>query len=436
MIRAFITDWGSVLMRTADIRPRLAWERRLNLFPGDLADLFFQSQAWERAQLGEISLAEVWAELALRLKLGKSELAALSQDFWRGDRLDQELVALIRRLRQLGLRTALLSNHASNLPELLSSLGLSDLFDVKVVSALEGVRKPDPLIYQRVLERLGVEPAEAFFVDDLKGNVVAAQRLGMTGVRFRGIAHLRRALASAGLPVGIPLPHPLPSIRAVIFDWGGVLAPLTFLQRTHEWEERLGLAGGALDRVLWGREWKQLEVGAISSEAYDLHVARSLGLPDREAVQRFYQEYYADDPLDERVLATARALRSRYRVALLTNAFPGHAEVVQKRYGFDPRAEFDVYVNSAEVGLAKPDPAIYQLVLDRLGVRPEEAVLLDDLVRNTDAAQALGMHAIVFTDAESDLRELAGMLDHPIPLDWEGRAAASVAAPPRAGDAK
>jgi hypothetical protein len=51
-----------------------------------------------------------------------------------------------------------------------------------------------------------------------------------------------------------------------------------------------------------------------------------------------------------------------------------------------PRAEFDLYVNSAEVGLAKPDPAIYQLTLDRLGVRPEEAIFIDDHVRNTDAA--------------------------------------------------
>jgi FMN phosphatase YigB (HAD superfamily) len=56
---------------------------------------------------------------------------------------------------------------------------------------------------------------------------------------------------------------------------------------------------------------------------------RALGLPDREAVQQFYREYYASDGLHPGVVAAVRSLRGRYRVALLTNAFPGHAESLQ-----------------------------------------------------------------------------------------------------------
>jgi len=414
MIRAFITDWGSVLMRTVDIRPRLAWERRLDLVPGDLADMLFRGNAWDRAQRGQASMDDVWEEMARRLGLSDGEVVALQQDFWAGDRLDQELVALIGDLRRHGVRTALLSNHPSTLPELLADLGLDGLFDATTVSALEGVTKPDPAIYQLTLDRLGVEPPEAVFVDDQRANVEAALRLGMAGIRFRGTPHLRRALAASGLPIENPPPDPVPGIRAVIFDWGGVFSPLTFFKHTREWEERLGLPQGTLNRVLWGREWKQLEIGAISSEEFDVHVARSLGLPDREAVRRFYQEYYRNEQLDQRVLAAVRTLRGHYRVAMLTNAFPGHAEMVRERYGFDPRAEFDVYINSAEVGLAKPDPAIYQLTLDRLGVSSGEAVFLDDMVRNTDAAQALGMHAIVFADAGAALAELASLLGLPL----------------------
>lgn len=413
MIRAFIIDWGNVLMRTVDIRPRMAWERRLNLLPGDLADLFFRNPTWERAMQGHATLDDVWAEVARGLDLNEEEVAALSRDFWAGDRLDQDLVALIRDLRTHGLRTALLSNHTDGLPHLLTTLGLDDLFDVTVVSALEGVAKPDPAIYQRALERLGVIPSEAVFVDDWRVNVEAAHRLGMTGIRFRGTLHLRRALAAGGLPVEASPPAPVPSIRAVIFDWGGVFTPMTFLDHTQEWEKRLGLAQGTLNRALWGREWKQLEIGAISQEAFDDHVARSLDLPDREAVCQFYQEYYANDHLDQRVAAAVRALRDRYRVALLTNAFPGHAETIREKHGFDPCAEFDLYINSAEVGLAKPDPTIYRLVLDRLEVAPDEAVFLDDMVRNTDAAHALGIHTILFADAETGLRDLAALLDHP-----------------------
>lgn len=415
MIRAFITDWGSVLMRTVDIRPRLAWERRLGLAPGDLADLFFGGQMWEQAQRGEASLDDVWAEVARQLGLRDGETAGLRRDFWAGDRLDTELVALIRGLRRQGLRTALLSNHAANLPRLLSSLGLEDLFDEVVVSALEGLTKPDPAIYHRTVQRLGVVPEEAVFVDDQQVNVEAAQSLGMVGVRFRGVAHLRRALASAGLPLAVRSPEPLSGIRAIIFDWGGVFSPLAFFRHTRKWEERLGLPEGTLERVLWGREWKLLEIGALSPEAFDAHVARGLGLPDREAVLRFYAEYYAEERPDPRMVEVVRALRARYRVALLTNAFPGHAEEVRDRYGFDPRVEFDVYVNSAEVGLAKPDPAIYRLVLDRLEVAPEEAVFIDDLVRNTDAAAAMGIHTLVFADVETTLADLSALLGHPVP---------------------
>ncbi|HHS98175.1 MAG TPA: HAD family phosphatase, partial [Chloroflexi bacterium] len=206
-----------------------------------------------------------------------------------------------------------------------------------------------------------------------------------------------------------------PDLRAVIFDWGGVFSPLSFFRRTEEWERRLGLPAGTLERVLWGREWKQLEIGALSQEAFDEHVARGLGLPDREAVRRFYAEYYADQQVEPRLVEAVRALRDQYRVALLTNAYPGHAEGVKERYGFDPRAEFDLYVNSAEVGIAKPDLAIYRYVLDRLGVRAGQAVFLDDLIRNTDAAALMGIHTVVFTDVETALEDLAALLNHPVP---------------------
>ncbi len=412
MSRAVVFDWGGVLMRTMDVRPRMAWERRLRLHPGGLADVVFGSPAWERAQRGEASMDDVWAEVADRLGVGEADLPALQRDFWAGDCPDEELVGLIRELRSAGIRIGLLSNH---LRELRGRLGdLEPLLDAVVISGEVGVLKPDPAVYRLALERLDVAPGEAVFVDDWRPNVEGARQLGMIGVHFRGVPHLRRALAGAGWPVRPPDLRPLPGIRAVIFDWGGVLSPLNFLERTPQWEARLGLSPGTLDRALWGPEWKLLEMGAISQEMYDHHLMRALGLPDQEAVQQFYREYYSDDGLHPAVVAAIRNLRGRYRVALLTNAFPGHAESLRRRHGFDPRAEFDLYVNSAEVGLAKPDPAIYQLTLDRLGVQPEEVVFIDDHVRNTDAARMLGMHTIVCADVETALGDLAALLGHPV----------------------
>lgn len=412
MSRVVIFDWGGVLMRAMDIRPRMAWERRLHLPPGTLADTFFGSPAWDRAQRGEASLDDVWAEVADRLGVSRADLPALRRDFWAGDRLDEGLVGLIRELRSAGIRIGLVSNHPRELRQRLGDL--EPLLDAVVISGEAGVLKPDPAIYRLALERLDVAPEGAVFVDDWKANAEGARRLGMIGVRFRGALHLRRALAEARWPVRSPDLRPLPSIHAVIFDWGGVLSPLNFLERTPYWEARLGLSPGTLDRALWGPEWKLLEMGAISQEAYDDHLMNALGLPDREAVQQFYREYYSDDGLHPGVVAAIRSLRGRYRVALLTNAFPGHADSLRQRHGFDPRTEFDLYVNSAEVGMAKPDPAIYQMTLDRLGVRPEEAIFIDDHLRNTDAAHLLGIHTIVCADVETALADLAALLGHPV----------------------
>jgi putative hydrolase of the HAD superfamily len=414
MTQAIILDWGGVLMRTVDNRPRRAWENRLSLPPTGLERAVFGGPAWQEAQQGRATLSDVWIDVARQLDLDEGDRTSLSQDFWAGDRLDQGLVAFIRQLRAHGLRTALLSNNVAEVADWLVDLGLHDLFDVTVISAQEGVLKPDPAIYHRTLERLGVAPHEAVFVDDARSNVAGAQRVGIVGVRFRGLTHLQRVLASAGVCDPPPPMETVPGIRAVILDWGGVMSPLTFFRRTKEWEERLGLASGTMDDILWGTEWKLLEIGAISSEEFDGHIAQGLGLPDRAAVQAFYQEYYGDEYLDPPVVAAVRELRDRYALALLTNAFPAHAEYSQERYGFDPRAEFDAYVNSAEVGMAKPDPAIYRLTLDRLGVAPHEAVFLDDMVRNTDAAGALGIHTVVFTDSEQGLLDLASLLGHPV----------------------
>jgi epoxide hydrolase-like predicted phosphatase len=413
MKKALICDWGGVLMRTVDIGPRLIWERRLGLPFTGLAEAFFGSPAWTRAQLGQATQEQVWEEVERDLGLGQEDSAALRRDFWAGDRLDDEFVSLVRELREQGLHTALLSNFGAELADVLAELEL-DVFDTVVISALEGVAKPDPAIYQRVLERVGVSPEEAIFVDDWRPNVHAARRLGVTGIRFRGLRHLRRELASAGLQVENPPIAAVEGIKAVIFDWGGVLSPLAFAKLTPRFEERMGLPEGTIGRTLWGLAWKEFETGAISREEYDRRVGEGLGLPDQEAVHEFYRAFFAHDILDPQIVQAVRALRGRYKVAMLTNAFPDHADLLRERYDYDPLEEYDVYVNSALVKLAKPDPAIYRLTLEQLGVEPGEAIFLDDQVRNTDASSELGIHSITYTDPENGLAELAALLGHPL----------------------
>jgi epoxide hydrolase-like predicted phosphatase len=96
-----------------------------------------------------------------------------------GFRDDEGMMGVVTRAREAGLRTALLSNSWGN--EYDREL-LGRLFDTVVISGEVGLRKPEPEIYRLTASRLGVEPAQCVFVDDLAPNVRGAVAVGMVGV--------------------------------------------------------------------------------------------------------------------------------------------------------------------------------------------------------------------------------------------------------------
>ncbi len=108
----------------------------------------------------------------------------------------------------------------------------------------------------------------------------------------------------------------------------------------------------------------------------------------------------------------ALALRQRYTLALLSNATLSLRSLLSELNLLDL---FDVVVISAEVGLRKPDPAIYSTAAILAGADVADCLLIDDRDRNVDAAQALGMQTILFSSAAQTQRELlaAGILEQP-----------------------
>ena len=410
-IKAVLFDYGGVIMRTVDPRPRRELERMfgLELFGADR--LVFGHPLWDEAQLGRISSDDVWADLGRQLELDSDGLAEFRERFWDGDRLDAELVALIRELREACYRIGLLSNNPASLRQRVDQL-LPGIFHVSVISGIDGIMKPSRGFFELALVRLGVKASEAVFVDDFEVNVVGAREAGLHGLHFRGLPALRRDLRALGVTVLDPAVAALPGIRTVIFDWGGVMEQLPDGAHFAQWEQKMQLEPGTLRDVLWGEEYRRLEAGQISEYAFVESVADRLGFETAEVAADFVREFYTHDWLYEETLAAVRALRGRYAVGLLSNAFPGQEEWIQEQYGIDVHAEFDVYVNSAYVGLRKPDPPIYELVLERLGAEPEQAVFLDDGLRNVDAARAIGMNSIQFLDQETSLGELEALLGH------------------------
>jgi len=119
------------------------------------------------------------------LKLNEHELAEFKLDFWKGERFNAELVQFIQTLRPR-YKTGIISNAWSDArPVLNRKFDLDRYVDMTIYSAEVKCAKPDPRIYQLALAQLNVRADESVFVDDVLGNVEAAQALGMKGVQFK-----------------------------------------------------------------------------------------------------------------------------------------------------------------------------------------------------------------------------------------------------------
>lgn len=195
MIKALIFDFDGVIVRTEDYSPRHAWDTRLGLPIGSVERAVHHSDLWIQAQLGRISDAAYWRGVAELLYMRREDINELRRDYFSGDRLNYRLVDYVRELRGQGYAVALLANESLQLHERLRALGISDLFDLVLISAQIGVMKPDPTAYRVALHELRVAPREAILIDDSLAHVRGAQAVGMHAVLFRPETNLREDLA-------------------------------------------------------------------------------------------------------------------------------------------------------------------------------------------------------------------------------------------------
>lgn len=195
MLKAVIFDVGGVLIRTHSWAGREKWAARLRMDAQDFEEFVFSGESGQQAQLGQITSAEHWGRVADHFGLDQTGIVELRRDFFSGDLLDETLVAYIKRLRQAGYRTGLLSNASDEARHLLSGdYPIINYFDGVVISAEVGVMKPEPKIYRLAAESVGVDATEALFVDDVMENVAGARAVGMEAVHFTDPQLVRRQL--------------------------------------------------------------------------------------------------------------------------------------------------------------------------------------------------------------------------------------------------
>lgn len=193
------------------------------------------------------------------------------------------------------------------------------------------------------------------------------------------------------------------SIEAVIFDFGGVFTASPFTG-IHAWHESKGLDPAQGVRIVFGpydqdtdHPWHRLERGEIAlmaaaeqikavaaEEGLDLELSEMFGSMGGSGVRT--------DMVDKAV----EIRRAGYRTGLITNNIKEFSDGWRAMIPVDDM--FEVIIDSSAVGIRKPDPRIYQMCLDQLGVAAERSVFLDDAPGNIAAAEALGITGILVED--------------------------------------
>lgn len=204
------------------------------------------------------------------------------------------------------------------------------------------------------------------------------------------------------------------TIRAVLFDFGGVFTESPFSAFAAAAAE-MGAAPEQVLEIVFGpydrdtdHPWHRLERGELSlGEAREAIIA--LGAERRIELDpvRILVRALGGEGARDAVVARARRLRADgLRTALVTNNAREFRDGWRSLIPLDEL--FDAVIDSSEVGVRKPDPAIFELALREVGgVAPEAAVFLDDYPGNVAAAQRLGMHGVLVEDDPSGaLREL------------------------------
>lgn len=199
--------------------------------------------------------------------------------------------------------------------------------------------------------------------------------------------------------------------RAIVFDWARVLCDVSWGYASKELEKTVGFDDKQRMKDAYFPALLQREVGQLDRTDFWTGVVSQYGLePTHTHIESFAAAYQhvAGEPFPESI-ALLRELqqRSQYTTAILTNAAPELFDVIDTSL---ERSLVHHAFYSFAVGARKPNPEVYQHVLQALRVAPEHTLFVDDQLKNVEGARAVGIHAIHFTDPVRSTRSIRDTL--------------------------
>jgi len=196
-------------------------------------------------------------------------------------------------------------------------------------------------------------------------------------------------------------------IKAIIFDFGGVLiigrSEHTGLKNiSYLFVPILKLPHKEIYQTFL-KYWKPWKHGKITKKQFWSKFAHHLNIKitNQKKLDKVMINWGIKNT---KTVNLAKRLKKNYKIAILSNHAKWWFEAQAKRCKIKPI--FNIRITSYDYGIGKPNPKIYKIALKKLGVRPEEAVFIDDIRSNAEAATKLGMHGCYYTSYGSLLKFL------------------------------
>ena len=202
-------------------------------------------------------------------------------------------------------------------------------------------------------------------------------------------------------------------IEAVLWDFGGVFTASPF-EAFERYEREKGIPVGVIRKINStnheNNAWAMFERSDIDFARFDeAYAAEALALgyqiPGRDVVALLAGEFRPE------MIEALRRITTRFKTGCITNNMPadaagGGTAAHRSIYARETMEMFDVVIESSKIGIRKPDPRIYQMMCEKLGVQPDACVYLDDLGGNLKPARAMGMTTIKVVSGPQAIAEL------------------------------
>ena len=198
-------------------------------------------------------------------------------------------------------------------------------------------------------------------------------------------------------------PDDVGSVRALLFDLGGVVLEFDFKRAFRVWADRACCDPAELERRFsFDEAYEQHERGELDAAGYFAALRRSLGLTlsDEEIVSGWNDIYLAPVPGMSALLSAAS---QRFSLYAFTNSNPTHKSAWASRFADELSVFRSIFVSS-DLGLRKPDPEAFTAVAGRIGFQVSELLFFDDTPENVDGARTVGIRAVL-VESSADVRE-------------------------------